>query len=129
MWDYPSILRLLDVLYKADSRSDLLWYVKGQHVDFCILCSDVFWWGTADLEEIYPEDLDDLENAFKDCKALEESKEAPYATNYMATLWVARKRKMRPQGACYENMDAKLAELFDKAGEKRELNIANPKDR
>lgn len=129
MWDYQSILRLLSIIERADSRDDLLWYVKGQHVDFCILCSDVFWWGTADFEEIYPEDLDDLEATLEECQALKKSKEAPYAAVYATTLWVAKKRKMRPQGAFYKNMDTKLAELFDKAGEKREVNIANPKDR
>lgn len=88
---------------------------------FFVICNDAFWWGTGDLEEITPENIDVLEQAFADCHAAENV----VGTINAAELFAARVRKMRPQGAAYPS-EPELWPLFDACGPERETDMGNP---
>lgn len=77
-------------------------------------CNDIFMWGCADCEEIPVEELKD----FAAC--LEES------PKWGGALWVARKRKERPQGAVLEFMSEKDLRLFSECGPKKPVGLGNP---
>lgn len=77
-------------------------------VSLYINCSDTFFWGCADGEDIGIEELPELLECFK------------LSPNHGGDLWVCRKRKMRPQTACYKSRYPKEEWLlFDEAGEER----------
>ena len=91
---------------------------------FLVGCNDVFDWGTADAERINDEaDLAGLEAAVREVEALL----GRYNGVEGFVLWVARKRKERPQGAMYPHLDPQLWELFDACGPPRDVNWSNPK--
>lgn len=81
-----------------------------------INCNDLFYWGCADAEPIEVEDIPLLEQATEDSEY------------YGDLLFCARKRKMRPQGAYYQQFNEEDAALFNAAGPKRETGYGNPKD-
>lgn len=83
----------------------------------CIICSDVFFWGSADSETITEETFPDFLKAVDDCKG---SKEIG------AWLYCARIRKERPQGAAYTFIAKDLWPLFDACGPEREVEFGNP---
>lgn len=110
------VLRVLEIFgEEADLYGELFWRVghpdPGLHL--YALCNDVFWWGTADAEEITPENLPVLEQALVEVKDLG-------ALNYLPELFAARTRKMRPQRPWYEKKSAEIAALFDACGPERE---------
>ena len=81
--------------------------VRDGRVSMDVDCSDLFFWGCADGEEIELSELDSL----TECFAL---------TRFGGELWVCRKRNMRPQSACYEGYLPKVDHaLFDAAGPER----------
>ena len=88
-------------------------------------CSDVFFWGTADFEQVTAENIIELERACSDAQAAGDFNEV-----YGPELFCARVRKMRPQGAWYKgDADSKaLRELFDACGPRRTPDILNPKE-
>lgn len=73
-------------------QEDLWWSHRSGQIKFYILCNDMFWWATADLEEILPEDLPQLTQAYQDLEALGGCQEV-----WAPQLWISRKRQMRPQ--------------------------------
>lgn len=107
---------------------DLFWKVNGDDAWIGALCNDVFYWATADVEEITPTDFDLLDSCADDLLAIDEG-------GYLPELFCARKRKMRPQtpwGRTYvanpgryegDNLDPRLRALFDACGPPRD-----PKD-
>jgi len=111
-------------LSHSDSYGDLFWRVDDGRLKLYANVSDVFFWGGADVEEITPETLSLLEQAYTDLKAVG-------AEEYTATLYAARIRKMRPQGAYYPS-DAheswrRVYALFDACGPERATGLGNPK--
>lgn len=82
-----------------------------------INCNDVFFWGSADAEDLSPETLGDLDAAIADCHGDEESG---------ALLYCARRRGMRPQGAMYKYIPKNLWAFFDACGPYRETDFFNP---
>lgn len=119
MADLDFVTRVLKA-FEFDATDSLWWSFDDSKLRLYANCSDFFEWGTADLEEIQPEDLDLLEQCVKDAIELD-------ATNCWAgELFCARKRKMRPQGACYKNLPEALWPLFDAAGPARETDLLNP---
>jgi hypothetical protein len=79
-----------------------------------VICNDVFYWGTADLEEVTPENFHILEQSLKDDEF------------YGDILFCARVRKMRPQGAFYKSLDDNQKKLFNECGPEREIDLTNP---
>lgn len=107
------IKQVLLLAVEFDIYDEIFW---DSELDFFVKCSDVFYWGTADLEEITPESIDVLRKALTD-------------TKYDGCiLYCARQRKMRPQGAMYEYLESESWHLFNECGPKREVELGNPRD-
>ena len=84
-------------------------------------CSDLFFWGTADCEEITPADVPLLRHALDDLK--------PLGAEYeLGHLFAARKRKLRPQKPCYKDMAPAVAALYDACCAEEEREAASKKD-
>lgn len=116
------ILRVLELCYRYDSRELLGWSVKDGAVSFYVNCNDLFFWGCADSEEITQESVDVLEKALADCKAVN----MVTGTIEAGSLYAARIRNMRPQGACYECIEKEFWPLYDECGPEREVGPGNP---
>lgn len=122
--DYETIRRAFAVFngFDGPSSSSLWWRTDDEYAPITLLvnCNDLFFWGCADSEELTPDDIPDLERALADAKQAGDSA-------YADLLWVARKRKMRPQGAYYQYFDTPaLKELFNACGPERETGFGNP---
>ena len=114
-WTVAQIHRLLSLF----EPYDLLWDPAAPDgFGFAVSCNDVFTWGAADAEPITPADLDALEQARRD------------ADGHPAwpALWVARKRRLRPQGAYLRTFPpgSPLVEHFLAAGPPRGPDVGNP---
>lgn len=98
-----------------DNCCDIWWRVDEEYAPITIFvgCNDVFWWGCADCEAVTAENIEILEQAYKD------------ATYHGGALFCARVRGMRPQGAFYKHIESERA-LFDACGPERELSHTNP---
>lgn len=103
-------------------KEDVGWRVDEDGIRFFALCSDVFWWGSADAEDIRPEDVELLERCKADLVALEGRE-----PTCLPELYAARKRGMRPQGAWYTSVDSSIHHLFDVCGPPREVELGNPR--
>lgn len=119
MADLDFVTRVLKA-FEFDNTESLWWNFDDGKLRMYAKCSDFFEWGTADLEEIQPEDLDLLEQCVKDVTELDRT------NMYAGELFAARKRKLRPQGACYKHLPEVLWPLFDAAGPARETDLFNP---
>ena len=124
--EYAFLVRVLELfsLSHADTYGDLFWRVDDGRVRLFANVSDVFAWGGSDCEDITPETLPALEQAYADLKAVG-------AEEFTAELYAARQRGMRPQGAAYPS-DAheswrKVSALYNACGPVRELGLGNPK--
>lgn len=104
----------------------LMWRVdmtpgRNREMKLFAVCSDFFFWATADSEEIAVDDIPLLRQALDDLK--------PLGTEYeLGHLFAARKRKLRPQKPCYKDMDAGVAALFDACGSEGERAAADERD-
>lgn len=112
---------VMDVLRLAaeyDMCGDLWWRCDGEYapVTFFVNCNDCFYWACSDCEQLTPENLPILVQAFKDAEAADEKR----GTIYAPELFVARVRGMRPQGASYkECYPETMWPLFDACGPER----------
>lgn len=102
---------VLAAFEKADNYESLMWrvtHVPGREADVKLLalCSDFFYLATADCEEIEAGDIALLEQCLADLTGTDEE-------FYLAELFAARKRKMRPHRSAYKGMAAAVAALFD----------------
>jgi hypothetical protein len=123
MKDAAFILRVLQAT-GFDDCDTIWWRTDGEYapITFFVNCNDTFWWGTADCEEITPENLPLFEQTLADEKAV---------TGYHGAIWVgalfaARVRQMRPQGAAYPKEQPGLWPLFDACGPPRQTGFGNP---
>lgn len=118
------VLAAFDGFNGADP-DDLFWRVDSQYapVTFFARCNDLFDWGTADLQEITPENIEEMERATTECRALDPVHGVLVAT----TLFCCRVVGSRPQGACYDSIDPKFWPLLDNCGPEREVDMMNPK--
>jgi hypothetical protein len=115
---YHFVCSLFKLMRKYDKFHDLIW---DDDLNFEVICSDDFFWGSADGERVTSESLSQLEQAFKDCE-----KAVPdFGPLYGNMLYAARRRKMRPQGAAYPEYKA-LWPLFDACGPERKIELGNP---
>lgn len=115
------MLTVLDV-FAFDECDSLFWRTDSDYapLQFFVICSDVFFWATADLEPIGFEDLDLLRQAKAD------------SPSQFPTLFCARKRGMRPQGALYKYLPENEWPLFDACGPARDVDpdpFGNPESR
>jgi len=117
-------LRVLDAV--AFDNCDMLWWrTDGEYtpVMFFVNCNDLFWWGTADAEDITPENVHLLKKSIEDVEAINDT------SQWGGELFCCRSRKMRPQGAAYPK-DERLWPLFDECGPDRDADkepFGNPR--
>lgn len=98
--------------------SDLWWRPgAGGFLEIFVRCNDMFWWATADAEEVTVADLPSLQQAYADLEKCGNCNEA-----YAPQLWVARKRGMRPQTPWWsrEKFEDVVQALFLAAGPERD---------
>lgn len=88
---------------------------------FFIDCSDMFWWGCADGEDLTPQNIHVLEKAIEDIIAIKR-----IVRFYAYALFCCRVRGMRPQGAYYKHIPKELWQLFNACGAEREVDTGNP---
>jgi hypothetical protein len=84
-------------------------------------CNDLFFWATADAEEITVADIPLLRQALADLRAVD----AEYELGH---LFAARKRKMRPQKPCYRDKAPEVAALYDACCTEDERAAAGERD-
>ncbi|MEV0441848.1 hypothetical protein AB0I46_23220 [Streptomyces spectabilis] len=120
------LTRVMEIfsLSHADSYGDLFWRVDDGKLKLYANVSDVFAWGSADTEPITPGALIALERAYADLKAVN-------GEDFTATLYAARQRGQRPQGAAYPSGAhaswREVSALYDGCGPERALGIGNPR--
>lgn len=113
--DYMMFVKdLLVLVSKHDVMDELIW---DTDLTFYVNCNDVFFWGVADGEDVTKETLPILEQSLED------------AGLDGMTLYCARIRGMRPQGAMYKHLDKQNWGLFDSCGDEREVDFLNPSER
>lgn len=105
------IRRIMTALEDFDLFDEILWNVKVGRIAFFIRCNDLCHLATADAEEIDVSDLPDLKRAMTDCI---EAGDEVFAA-YGASLWVCRKRGMRPTARELGSMPDELMPLFEAA--------------
>ena len=117
------VLRVLQVT-AFDYCDDLWWRTDGEYapVRFFVTCNDVFFWGCSDAVDVTPENVELLEQAYREAEAVG-------AQFYGSWLFCARVRQMRPQGAAYPKQASPIWPLFDACGPPRAVDFGNPKAR
>lgn len=107
----PFVLRVLDLIGRADLHDDLYWRTDGDYapVTFFIHCSDLFSWATADAEPLTPDTLPAFEKAIADVQA------ASGSSLWGPSLYAARQRRQRPMRRAYPGHEP-LHGLFDACG-------------
>ena len=107
-------INLLKLAAKYDIKDTLLW---SEELDFSIMCSDAFFYATADAEDVHSqEDVDLLEQCIKDCLKAKDGLGELRGT----LLYVAKKRKMRPLLDIYTHIPKAVQELLNACGPDRE---------
>jgi len=96
---------------------NLMWRTDSEYapITFFVNCSDLFWWATADCEQLTPENLPLLKQAVADVKAAL-GKEFFVEGSAACDLFCCRVRSLRPQRAVMDKMDARLKPLFEACG-------------
>lgn len=109
------------------NRHSLWWRTDDEYapVTFLLNCNDLFVWGCADCEPVTASDVPEIRLAIADLKSQGDDPENA------GLLWVARKRKCRPQVAYYEYFSETEKVLFDACGPAEEQygNMENPRYR
>lgn len=106
------IEKLLKLTAQFHSCDSIFW---DEDLRFYVNCNDVFDWGCSDAEEVTPENIHLLEQSFKDDRI------------YAETLFCARVRKIRPQGAAYPPKEReKTIQLLNECGPERKTGLGNP---
>lgn len=127
MKTYDEVKTIVQVIHECDV--ELYWYIdqKTGEVKASTNCSDLFYWGCSDGEDVEATDALLLRQT---CAELEAYKEQSGMTKayviHADSLFAARKRKMRPQGAAYKNIPEELWPLFDACGPYRPIDHGNP---
>lgn len=98
-----NIKDLLVFVARHDVADTLFW---DSGLNFFANVNDSFFWACGDLEPITDSNVKDFKTAITDCKGESNG----------ATLFAARIRGMRPQGALYKYIPKELWPLFDACG-------------
>jgi hypothetical protein len=123
--NHEFVFQVMRYMAEEELYEDIQW---TESLKFYVNCSDVFFWGCADAEDLTEDNFQLFVDTYNECiEALKDSEKNEYAyLNWAPVLFCARSRKMRPQGAFYENMPEELIPLFNECGEEREVNFGNP---
>lgn len=121
------VTRVLAIFGESDQHEQLFWRVNDE-LHLLATCNDLFWWATADCEEITPENLPVLEQTLADLQALPDREivdgtaavKPDFPLLYLSELFAARSRKTRPQQPCYKTMSPEIAALFNACGPERD---------
>lgn len=116
---YDFVLEVLTIFDRCDTHSTFFWRVYPDGLRLLANCSDIFWWGSADCEEITPNDLPLLRSCAGDLKAIDEEM-------WLAELYAARRRGDRPQGAVLQHASPELVDLFARCGPPQKTGLGNP---
>ena len=114
-------LRVFRIFSETNCGNEGLWWRTDDTyapVTFLVNCSDTFFWGTADCVPLTPENIDIMEQAVADCKAVP-SEDKHLARKYAETLFCARIRGMRPMRLAYPSQCPEILPLFDACGPER----------
>ncbi len=123
------MFELLRLFGDGDACDELRWRDDGAGLMFKVDCSDTFYWGTADSENVTEADLPELQRAMTDSSC------CPAGRDLWPVLWCARKRGMRPMDVFYRRVlggppdsgvPGTLAALFDAAGRARPSTLEAP---
>jgi hypothetical protein len=106
---------------KGFDLSDLIVIPEGDQVSVLMNCSDLFYWACVDTEPVTPDNISELERSVSDCE-----RAVKFGGCSSPSLFAARMRKMRPQGAAYPE-EPELWPLFDDCGPERDVGVGNPK--
>lgn len=120
--DFETIRRAFAVFNGFDGPDGLWWRTDAPEYDpitLLVNCNDLFFWGCSDSEPLGPSSIGQLEQAVADAKVAGDEAHG-------SLLWVARRRKMRPQGAYYKYFEDGVKPLFDACGPAREVGFGNP---
>lgn len=120
--DQAFTMRVLRAFADIDLREELWWRFDDNTLTFAVICNDVFAWAVADAEAITPDNVAVLEQAIADIRAISDAVPDLF---HAGSLFAARVRKQRPQGAAYPPNRA-LWPLFDACGPEREIDHGNP---
>jgi len=116
-------LTILAYIAEQDMHDAIFWRCDGQYAPITIWvnCNDLFYWATADCEELTIENLPVLKQAVVDIDAV-----GPVlGILHAPALFACRVRGMRPQQPAYPHGDyienePKLRALFDACGPPRD---------
>lgn len=118
--EYENLFCIIETLNRLDIEFWTHAYPdKKIHIN--INANDLFYWGTSDCEETRVEDLPDLMQAFHDLNEVGLDGEL-----YCDLLWMVRKRKLRPQGACFSRYPHELQSLIIQSAPPRDIDLCNP---
>ena len=102
-------------------EADIVWDSSEEEENlptyYMVNMNDFFYWGCADGENVTEEYLPEIDKVIIECNG---------SIIDGVSLWVCRKRNMRPQGAFYSYIDKTSWPLFDLAGPEREVGLGNP---
>lgn len=120
------IEQVISIAIDYDQYDNLHWWRDEEdgQIKVGANCSDLFWWATADAEEITPDNIQLFEETCNECEALDDGIEFP--TVFACALFAARARKMRPQGAYYKMFPRSMWPMFNACGPERETGLGNP---
>lgn len=103
--DSKSLFYEVAKLAEFDACDAIFWRWNEEHEELNVFatCSDVFDWGTADVELITEENLPVLKQAVADVREITGSDYSNQSDAFL--LFCARVRGCRPQGAFYRYLD------------------------
>lgn len=102
-----------------DIDLDLYWHIDNDtdEVRAAVLVNDTFFWGASDCEIVEAEDVTLLREMYD-----------IGGYKYVADLFAARKRKMRPQNAVINGAPPEVRKALLEAGPERPVDYGNPKE-
>jgi hypothetical protein len=115
-------IKLLKLLTDTDLQDIVNIYTIDDISTFCINCSDIFFWGCSDEEEITEDSFHILEQTITEAKDFRRNG----YHSLIAELFCARVRGERPQGAAYSYYPRETWPLFDACGPERPIGYGNP---
>lgn len=102
-----------------DIDLDLYWHIDDEtdEVRAAVLVNDTFFWGASDCENVEAEDVTLLKEMYD-----------IGGYKYVADLYAARKRGIRPQNAIINGATPEVRKAFLAAGPERPVDFLNPKE-